>query len=164
MLFCHIFNEFLAVGSAAFVESRIDGVFVRVDNLRAEHAEQQRLSVAFCDAETSQQFWCNLSALFKCCSYECGVLCRRAIDAGESVVPVNCLVRPVSVAVPSVSSPCGEPHPVSVQLLQTVCRVVVDAVGGIGPVPVGGLGIEVQRICVMGVMHCVHCLLYEIGR
>ena len=38
--FLYKFDQFLAFRSAAFIESRIDGIFVRIDKLAHKHTQQ----------------------------------------------------------------------------------------------------------------------------
>ena len=53
-LFLYIFNEFLALRSATLIESRIDRIFIRVDELSHAHAQQQRLTVTLGNTETTE--------------------------------------------------------------------------------------------------------------
>ena len=152
-----ILNQFLALRAATLVEARIDGVLVRIHQLAHGHAQQQRLAVALRDAEAAQQLGRYLARLVV------GIqqMARRdgvnAVVVGQRLLPVRLVLAPL--VSPRIASPGLIPHPVAVQLLQSL--TVGQLVCRIGPVPVGGLRIEVQTLRVVYAVHGLYRLLDE---
>ena len=160
IFFLDVFDEFLTLRTATLVETRIDGVLVRIHQFTHRHTEQECLTVALRDAETAQQFRGYLARLVVGVQHVSGTNGVDAVVVGQCLLPEG-LVLPALV-VPTVSSPCLIPHPVAVQLLQAfavrqlVCRV--------WPVPVGSLRIEVKSLRVVHAVHGLNGLLDEGGR
>jgi len=71
------FNQLLTFGTAALIEARIDGVFIRIHQLTHEHTQQQRLTVTLGDTETAKQLRCNFTRLLISLQY---VSCCIAIS------------------------------------------------------------------------------------
>ncbi len=153
----HVLNELLALRSAALIEARVDGKLIGIDQLSHLHAEQKRLAVALGDAETAQQLGRYLTHFVVGCQQMTG---RDAVDA----VVVAQLLNPecpvvAAMTVPCVASPGFVPHPVAVDLKQT--GAVGEAVGGVRPVPVGGLRVEMKPLAVVNAVHGLYGFLRE---
>ena len=71
------FNQLLTFGTAALIEARIDGVFIRIHQLTHEHTQQQRLAVTLGDTETAKQLRRNFTRLLISLQY---VSCCIAIS------------------------------------------------------------------------------------
>ena len=113
-LFFYIFNEFLALWTAALVETWVDIVFVWIDKLCYLHSKQECLAITFCDTETAQQLWRNLTRLVVCLEQQCCSIGGNAKVVGKHILPV--LVVVTTVTVPRVATPYLKPHPVAVDL------------------------------------------------
>ena len=108
------FDEFLTFGTATLVEAGVDGVFVRIDELAHEEAQEQSLAITLGDAESAQQFRCNLARCFISLTNNIGNVGGRAIEIGNAFVPIGYLLGAVASLLPGVASPFGKPQPVAV--------------------------------------------------
>ena len=156
VFFLYVLDEFLTLGAAALVKARIDIELIGIDQLRHLHTEKQRLTVALSDAEASQQLWGNLAHLVVSIQKVGSSLRGNGEMRGEDASPV---ILVLSVAVPCITPPSLVPQPVTVYLKRA--ETIGPFVGGVGPVPIGGLRIEVQSVGVMYVVHSLHRLLDE---
>ena len=153
----HIFNQFFSCRTAAFVETWINGVFVGIDQLADLHAQQQTLAVALGDAESAEQFGGNLSTFVKRLDDGCGCRGVGAIVVGYHLLPVGIVVA--TLAVPGIAAPCRIPHPVAVNLQHSLA--IGQFVGSVGPIPIVGLGIEMESFGMVNVVHGLDRLVDE---
>ena len=117
VLLLHILNQFLALRSATLVEARVNRELVRIDQLCHLHAEEQRLTVALGDAETTQQFGGNLACLVVGFQQMTGCDGVDAVVVAQLANPIRLVVA--AMAVPCVAPPDLVPHPVAVDLKQS---------------------------------------------
>ena len=166
----YIFDELFALRTATLVEAGIDGVLVGVHQFAHGHAQEERLAVALGDAETTQQlggYFARLVIGVQQVTSGSGV---DAVIVGEDALPIGTLAisdgktvgHTVTLVVPSVAAPSLIPHPVAVELEEALA--VREFVGGVRPVPIGGLGIEVETLGVVYAVHGLDGLLDEGGR
>ena len=103
------FDEFLTFGTATFVEAGIDGVFVRIDELAHKESQEQCLAIALSDAESAQQFWCNLARCFIGLTNIIANVGGCAIEIGQALIPIGNLLVAVTSLLPGIASPFGKP-------------------------------------------------------
>ena len=154
-LFFYIFNEFLTLRTATFIEARINGVFIRIHQFTHLHTKQKCLAVTFRNTKTAEQFRRDFSTLIISFQHQAGSFLINAIIKGELLEPEILVLT--AIAVPRITSPNLIPHPVAVNLQFTfpiskfVCRI--------GPVPITGLRIEVKTFGMVHTMHSLNSLL-----
>ena len=142
IFFLNVLNEFFALRTTTLIEARVDGKLIGVDQLCHRHTKQQRLTVTLRNAETAQQFGSYLACLVVCIQQiSCGFFADSVVLC-QLLLPVRFILT--TFTIPRIAAPRLIPHPVTIQLLQSlpirqlVCRV--------GPVPVRSLWIEVQSL------------------
>ena len=116
----NVFNQFLAFRSAAFIESRINGIFIRIYKLAYKHSQQQSLTVTFCNTKTAQQFRSYFARFLISYTNEICIFVRQAVEIGKLTVPILDFIIAVTVAIPCITSPNLIPCPITVQLLLTL--------------------------------------------
>ena len=156
------FDEFLTFGPTTFVEAGVDGVFVRIDELAHKESQEQCLAIALGDAESAQQFRCNLARCFVGQTNIIGNVGGRAVEIGNAFVPIGYLLGAVASLLPGVASPFGKPQPVAVDLHFSFA--VTKIISRIGMIPIRSLRKEMERIGSMHLMHRPDGLLHKVGR
>ena len=154
-LFLHKLNEFLALRTTTLVETWIDGIFIGIYQFTHLHTQQERLTVTFGDSETAEQLRRYLSALVVSLQQPAGIIVTYSIIERELLLPVVTVFT--AVAVPGIASPYLIPHPVAINL--QLAAAVSEFVGGIGPVPIAGLRIEMEAFGMMDAVHGLHGFL-----
>ena len=154
-LFLYILNEFLALRTTTLVETGIDGIFIGIHQFTHLHTQQERLTVTFGDSETAEQLRSYLSALVVSLQQPAGIVVTDSIIERELLQPVVTVFT--AVAVPGIASPDLIPHPVAINL--QLAAAVGKFVGGIGPVPIAGLRIEMETFGMMDAVHGLHGFL-----
>ena len=150
--------------SATLAEPVIHRVFLRIDELTDLHTEEQRLPITLRDAKVTQQLRRYLPALVISFTDTVSDRLATVVITAEGHGPVSTLLGGVAPAVPGIPSPFLIPRPVTVEL-QFACRPMrsMDLVSRIGPVPVARLGIEMETIGLMDIVHGDDTAAHEVG-
>ena len=161
-LLLDILDQLLTLRATAFVEARVDRIFIGIDQLAHKHTEQQGLAVTLRDTKATQELRGDLSGLLIGRTNRSTPLDRRTEVLGKGLIPEGDLLGTVTAAIPRIATPRLIPSPITIQLLEA--RAIGQLIGRVGPIPIGGLRIEVQGIGTMHIVHRLYGLLRKVGR